>query len=66
MMFNFFLHRLPIYSRFIAGNSLQSAIKVSNVLKKNNVNTIFDFYVESSKNISRNIDEIYKQLNVLE
>tara|TARA_B100000674_G_C37949854_1_gene966715 strand:- start:2038 stop:2832 length:795 start_codon:yes stop_codon:yes gene_type:complete len=36
------------------------------MLKKKNVNTIFDFSVESSKNISRNIDEIYKQINVLE
>ena len=65
-MLNFFLTRLPVYSKFIAGNNLKSSIHVSQMLKKKNVNTIFDFSVESSKNISRNIDEIYKQINVLE
>ena len=65
-MLNYILRNIPIYSKFIAGNSLKSAIRVSNILSKKNVQTIFDFSVESSININRNIDEIYKQINMLE
>nr|QFG74378.1 MAG: proline dehydrogenase [Megaviridae environmental sample] len=58
------MYRLPVYSKFIAGNNLQSAIKVSNKLK--NVKPIFDFSVETTTNKNRNVDEIFKQINTLD
>ncbi len=60
------ISKLPIYSRFIAGTDLKSALNVSHKLKKNNVGTIFDFSVESPKKLNRNIDEIYKQINTID
>lgn len=54
---------IPIYSKFIAGNSLKNAIKTSKKLKNKNVNSIFDFAVESNTHKTRNIDEIFKQIN---
>jgi hypothetical protein len=55
--------RIPIYSRFIAGNSLKHAIQIQKNLQKNNVGTIFDFAVESPKKINRNINQIFSQIN---
>lgn len=56
------LSKLPIYSKFIAGINLNSALKVSNKLKTKNVGSIIDYSVESSKHLNRNIDEIYNQI----
>lgn len=53
---------LPFYSRFIAGTNLKSALNVSKHLKTKNVGLIIDYSVESSKYLTRNIDEIFKQI----
>lgn len=56
----------PIYSRFIAGTKLKHALDVSIKLKHNNINSIFDFSVESHHNINRNIEEIFRQINTID
>jgi proline dehydrogenase len=60
------ISNIPIYSRFIAGTHLNSALYVSHKLKKNNIGTIFDFSVESPKKLNRNIDEIFKQITKID
>ena len=60
------MNHLPIISKFIAGNNLQSAINISKKLQYKNVKTIFDFSVESNKNINRNIDEIFNQIHSID
>lgn len=57
---------LPFYSRFIAGTNLKSALKVSKYLKNKSVGSIIDYSVESSKYLTRNIDEIFKQIHNLD
>ena len=57
---------IPIYSKFIAGRNLKSAINVSKKLKENNIGTIFDYSVESSKHMPMNISEIFKQIKNLD
>lgn len=56
------MNYLPVYSRFIAGHNLRNAIIVSEKLKQKNIGTIFDYAVESSKNMPINISEIFKQI----
>lgn len=60
------MNHLPIISKFIAGNNLQSAINISKKLESKNVKTIFDFSVESNKYINRNIDEIFNQIHKID
>lgn len=57
---------IPLYSRFISGTTLKHALTVSKNLKIKSVGSIIDFSVESSKKLSRNIDEIFKQIKVLD
>lgn len=54
--------RIPIYSRFIAGNSLKHALNIQKNLHQKNIGTIFDFAVESPKKIQRNINSILSQI----
>ena len=58
--------RIPFYSRFIAGTKLKDALYVAKTLKKKKVGTIYDFSVESSKHLYRNIDEIYNQIEKID
>ena len=60
------MNKIPFYSRFIAGTKLQNAINLSKKLQNDNIGTIYDFSVESSKNLNRNIDEIFKQINLID
>lgn len=56
----------PIYSRFIAGTRLSAAVRVAKRLETKQVGSIVDYSVESSDNLSRNVDEIFKQIDTLE
>ena len=44
-------------------NSIKTHIKYISKVKNKNIGCIFDFSVESNKNINRNINEIFKQIN---
>ena len=57
---------LPVYSRFIAGTRLSAAVKVAKCLEAQQVGSIVDYSVESSINLSRNVDEIFKQIDTLD
>ena len=54
---------IPFYSHFIAGNSLKHALSTQKKLQLKNVGTILDFAVESPKKLSRNINQIFSQIN---